>query len=43
MDTYHIALFVHLLTLIVAASVTAITRLAATRRMRAHTIGEALG
>jgi len=42
MDTYHIALFVHLLTLIVAASVTAVTKLAAARRLRARTIGEAL-
>jgi len=40
MDSYHIALFVHLLTLIVAASVTAVTKLAAARRMRARTVGE---
>jgi hypothetical protein len=40
MDTYHIALFVHLVTLIVAASVTAVTKLAATRRTRARTVGE---
>lgn len=42
MDSYHIALFVHLLTLIVAASVTAVTKLAAARRQRARTIGEVL-
>ena len=42
MDSYHIALFVHLLTLIVAASVTAVTKLAAGRRQRARTIGEVL-
>lgn len=42
MDTYRIALFVHLLTLIVAASVTAVTKLAAARRQRARTIGEVL-
>ncbi len=40
MDSYHIALFVHLVTLIVAAGVTAVTKLAASRRMRARTIGE---
>jgi hypothetical protein len=40
MDSYHIALFVHLVTLVVAAGVTAVTKLAATRRMRARTVGE---
>jgi hypothetical protein len=40
MDTYRIALFVHLVTLIVAASVTAVTKLAAARRVRARTVGE---
>lgn len=40
MDSYHIALFVHLVTLIVAASVTAVTKLAAARSMRARTVGE---
>lgn len=40
MDSYHIALFVHLVTLIVAAGVTAVTKLAAARRTRARTIGE---
>lgn len=42
MDIYHIALFVHIVTLIVAASVTAVTKLAADRRARARTVGEAL-
>jgi hypothetical protein len=40
MDSYHIALFVHLLTLIVAAGVTAVTKLAAARVKRARTVGE---
>jgi len=42
MDAYHIALFVHIITLIVAASVTAVTKLAETRRSRARTVNEAL-
>lgn len=42
MDLYHIALFVHIVTLIVAASVTAVTKLAVGRRMRARTVGEVL-
>lgn len=42
MDLYHLALFVHLLTLVVAAGLTTIVKLAATRRMRARTAGEAL-
>jgi len=42
MDLYHIVLFIHILTLIVAASVTAVTKLAAGRRMRAQTVGELL-
>jgi hypothetical protein len=42
MDLYHIALFLHLVTLVVAASATAITKLAAARRARARTVGEAL-
>jgi len=42
MDAYHIALFVHLVTLIVAASATAITKLAVGRRIRARTAREAL-
>src|ERR1043165_4117161 len=40
--SYHIALFIHIVALIVAASATAITKLAATRRARARTIGEVL-
>ena len=42
MDRYHIALFVHLLALIVAVSATAVTKLAVGRRIRARTVGEAL-
>jgi hypothetical protein len=42
MDTYHIALFIHIVTLVVAASVTAIVKLTATRRIRARTVAEAL-
>jgi hypothetical protein len=42
MDFYHIALFLHLLTLIVAVGATAITKLAAARRAQARTVGEAL-
>lgn len=42
MDRYHIALFLHLVALIVAASATAVTKLAAGRRARSRTIGEAL-
>lgn len=42
MDIYHIALFLHVVTLIVAASATAITKLAVGRRARARTVGEAL-
>ena len=42
MDRYHVALFIHIVTLIVAASVTSIVKLAAARRIRARTIGEAL-
>ena len=42
MDAYRIALFLHILTLIVAASATAVTKLAVGRRIRARTAGEAL-
>lgn len=42
MDTYHIALFLHIVAIIVASGATAITKLAASRRARARTIGEAL-
>lgn len=40
MDLYHITLFVHVVTLVVAASVTAITKIAVARRTRARTVGE---
>jgi len=42
MDRYHIALFVHLLAVVVAAGATAVTKLAATRGARARTVGEVL-
>ena len=42
MDAYHIALFFHIVTLIVAAGATAVTKLAVGRRIRARTVGEAL-
>jgi hypothetical protein len=42
MDTYLLAKFFHLLALIVAAGVTAVTKLAAGRRDRARTVGEVL-
>ena len=42
MDRYHIALFIHIVTLVIAASVTAVVKLAATRRIRSRTAGEAL-
>ena len=42
MDTYLLAKFLHLFALIVAAGVTAVTKLAADRRIRARTAGEAL-
>jgi len=42
MDAYHIALFLHIVTLIVAASATAVTKLAAGRRIKARTAREAL-
>jgi hypothetical protein len=42
MDRYHIALFVHLLAVVVAAGATAVTKLAATRAARAKTVGELL-
>src|SRR5689334_9710453 len=42
MDAYHIALFLHIVTLIVAASATSITKLAVGRRIRARTAREAL-
>lgn len=42
MDAYHIALFLHIVTLAIAAGATAVTKLAAARRSRARTLGEAL-
>ena len=42
MDSYRIALFLHVMTLVVAASSGAVTKLAVGRRIRARTIGEAL-
>jgi len=39
---YPLAKYVHLFALFVAAGVTAVTKLAAGRRMRARTVGEAL-
>lgn len=42
MDRYHIALFIHILALVVAASATAVTKLAVGRRARARTVGEVL-
>jgi hypothetical protein len=42
MDRYHIALFLHIVAVIVAASATAVTKLAAGRRARARTIRDAL-
>src|SRR4051812_37595220 len=42
MDRYHIALFIHIVALIVAASATAVTKLAVGRRARARTVGEVL-
>jgi hypothetical protein len=42
MDAYHIALFLHIVTLIVAAGATAVTKLAVGRRIRARTAGEAI-
>jgi hypothetical protein len=42
MDLYHIALFLHIVALVVASGATALTKLAAGRRARARTIGEVL-
>jgi hypothetical protein len=42
MDSYHIALFLHLLALVVAAGASAVTKLAAARRARARTVGDML-
>src|SRR5919112_3075241 len=42
MNVYRLALFVHLVAVIVAAGVTAVTKLAVGRRIRARTVAEAL-
>ena len=42
MDRYHITLFIHIVTLLVAAGATAVMKLAIGRRARARTVGEAL-
>ncbi|MEO8564601.1 MAG: hypothetical protein ABI601_21180 [bacterium] len=42
MALYKFVLFIHILAVIVAAGVTAVTKLAAGRRMRARTVGDAL-
>ena len=42
MDSYHIALFVHILALLVAAGATAVTKLAAGRAASAKTVGGVL-
>ena len=39
LDLYHIALFIHIVTVIVAAAVAAIVKLAATHRIRACPVG----
>jgi hypothetical protein len=42
MDLYHIVLYLHIVTLLVAAGATAVVKLAVGRRGRARTVGEAL-
>jgi len=42
MDLYHIALYLHIVAVVVASAATAVTKLAAARRARARTIGEVL-
>ena len=42
MNAYNIALFVHLIAVVLAAGATAATKLATSRRIRARTVGEAL-
>lgn len=42
MDLYHVVLFVHIITLIVAAAATAVVKLSIGRRARARTVGEVL-
>jgi len=42
MDRYHIALFIHILAVMAAASATAVTKVAAGRRARAKTVADVL-
>jgi hypothetical protein len=42
MDLYHVALYLHIVTLLIASGVTAVTKLAAGRRDHARTVGEFL-
>src|SRR4051812_32593127 len=42
MDRYHVALFLHIVSLVVAAAATSVTKLAVGRRARARTVSEAL-
>src|SRR5215831_16638484 len=42
MDVYHVVLFIHIVTLLVAAGVTAVVKLAIGRRARARTVEEVL-
>ena len=42
MDLYHITLFLHIVTLLVAAGATVVTKLAVGRRLRARTVADAL-
>lgn len=42
MDLYHIALYFHLLALVVASGATAVAKVAASRRAKARTVAEAL-
>jgi hypothetical protein len=42
MDLYHIALFLHIIAVVVASAATAITKIAVARRARARTVGEVL-
>jgi hypothetical protein len=42
MDLYHIVLYLHIVTLLVAAGATAVVKLAVGRRSQARTVGEAL-
>src|SRR4051812_44654409 len=42
MDRYHIALFLHIVAVVVASSATAVTKLAAGRRASARTFREAI-